>query len=173
MDWLTSAHKVISFTYLWRGVAVGVEGGVGLIICLSPTDRFRYQKMYIIKIEGLIITNWLARHILISVTVFEIQGFEKSQKNTPTPNFGEILPLLCRPGETLNSQLRWILTTCFDPSQDVFATPSPWQTFFKNSFFKISRKIVKKRKKHPPPLILGKYYPFYVVQGRLSIPSLG
>ena len=108
VDWLTSAHKVISVSSLWRGVAVGVEGE-GLIICLSPTDRFRYQKkMYIIKIEGLIITNWLARHILISVTVFEIQGFEKSQKQPPTPDFGEILPWLFCAGETLDSQLSQI-----------------------------------------------------------------
>ena len=30
--------------------------------------------------------------------------------------------------------------------QDVFATPSPWQTFVKNSFFKIPRKPLEHRK---------------------------
>jgi len=30
-----------------------------------------------------------------------------------------------------------------------------------------------KRKQHPPPLILGNYYPDRAVQGKLSIPSLG
>ena len=40
--------------------------------------------MYGVKFVGLLIyNNLLPRQILISVTVFEIQGFEKSQKNPP------------------------------------------------------------------------------------------
>jgi len=66
--------------------------------------------------------------------IFWATGFEKRKKNTP--NFVEILPPLCFPEETLDSQLRQIFSTYFDPSQDDFATPSPWQTFFKNGFSK-------------------------------------
>jgi len=62
--------------------------------------------MYGIKfLDHTISNNLRAWHILIPRTVFEIQGSEKNVKNTPTPNFGEILPRLCRPGETLDSQL--------------------------------------------------------------------
>jgi len=40
-----------------------------------------------IKVVGLLnYNNLLPGRILISPTVFEIQGFEKSKKNTPTPN---------------------------------------------------------------------------------------
>jgi len=31
----------------------------------------------------------------------------------------------------------------------------------------------KKQEKQPPPLILGKYYPDFAIQGRLSVPSQG
>jgi len=93
--------------------------------------------MYEIEFSGLLIySNLLAGHILISSTVFEIQGFDKSQKTTPTPNFGEILPRLCCPAMTLDSHLNHIFPTYFDPFKDVFETSSPWQTFSKNSFFR-------------------------------------
>ena len=65
------------------------------------------ENMYIIFVRLSVYINLLRRHILVSPTVLEIQGFEKSQK-TPTPNFREILLRLCCPGETLNSQLRLI-----------------------------------------------------------------
>jgi len=59
--------------------------------------------MYRIKFVGHDIYNNLRPwHI---GTVFEIQGSEKNVKTPPTPKFGEILPRLCRPGETLDSQL--------------------------------------------------------------------
>ena len=77
---------------------------------------------------------------------YEIQVFEISQKTPPSLISG-ILPRLCCPGETLDSQLNQTFQTYFDPSQDVFETPSPWQTFFKNSFFKISQKPLEISKK--------------------------
>jgi len=41
-------------------------------------------KMYEIKLVGLLIySKLLSRHILIPPTVFDIQGFEKSQKTPP------------------------------------------------------------------------------------------
>ena len=62
------------------------------------------EKMKNIKFIYLWISNnLLSWHILISRTVFEIQRLEKNVKNTPIPNFGEILPWMCRPGETLDS----------------------------------------------------------------------
>jgi len=49
--------------------------------------------MYGIKFVGLLIYNNLfARQILISVTVFEIQGFEKSQKTPPPLILGKYCP---------------------------------------------------------------------------------
>jgi len=49
--------------------------------------------MYQIKfVDLLIYNNLLAGRILISPTVFEIQGFEKSQKTPLTPNLGKYLP---------------------------------------------------------------------------------
>jgi len=84
------------------------------------------KKMYIIKIEGLIIVNLLARHILISVTVFEKQGFKKSQKHPPPLILGKYYTAWPSRGDS-----RFPIN---------FATPSPWQIFFKTSFFKISQK---------------------------------
>jgi len=54
---------------------------------ISKTVR-DIQKGYSTKIFGLIIHNSsLHVHILVSPTVFEKQGFEKSQKQPPTTNF--------------------------------------------------------------------------------------
>jgi len=62
--------------------------------------------MYRIKFVGLLIyNNELAGHISLSPTIFEIPGFEKSKKKETTLKFGELLPQLCCPGETLDSQL--------------------------------------------------------------------
>jgi len=74
-------------------------------------------------------------------------GVRKISKNTPTPNFGEILLPLCCPTLSLDSQLGQIFKTYFDPSQDVFETPSPWLTFFQNSFYEIFQKPLEISKK--------------------------
>jgi len=79
------------------------------------------------KFIGLLIyNNVLVRHIVISPTVFETQGFEKCQKNIPTPYFEETLPRLRCLGETrFPLSRRQIFRKYFDPCQDVFGTPSP------------------------------------------------
>jgi len=63
--------------------------------------------------------------VLISITDFEIQGFEK---DTPTPNFAETLPQLCCPGKTgfpgLKEKEKNRKRRYFDPSQDVFGNRS-------------------------------------------------
>jgi len=93
--------------------------------------------------DDLILTSML---VLISLTVFEIRGFKISWKNSPAPNFEEILPRLCCQGKTLNSPLKLTFQTYFDPSQDVLGTSSPWQTFVKYSFFEVSQKTLEIKK---------------------------
>jgi len=64
-----------------------------------------------------------------------MRGFEISQKTPPPLILGNIDPtVLSR--DTLNPQLKQTFQTYFDPSQDVFGTPSPWQTYFKTPFLK-------------------------------------
>ena len=76
---------------------------------------------------------------MISPTVFEIQGSKKNAKNTPTPNLREIFPRLCCQTLSLNFLVRTNILNLFWPKSRRFATPSPWKTFLKNSFFEISQ----------------------------------
>ena len=59
-------------------------------------------------IGQLVSSNLLPEHILISLTVFKKQTFEICGKKIPTPTFGEILPQLRCPRETLDPQLKQI-----------------------------------------------------------------
>jgi len=63
-----------------------------------------------------------------------------------TPNFGELLPRLCRPGETLDSQFRQILNV-FWPKSRRLCDPQPLTNFFKNSFFQNISNTVRDIKK--------------------------
>jgi len=84
---------------------------------------------------------------LIYPTVFEIRGFEKSQK-TPPPLIWENIGPHCAFQWRLDSQLRQIFWTYFDPIKDFFETASPWQTVNKNRFLQRSQKpleILKKK----------------------------
>jgi len=78
--------------------------------------------------------------VFISPTVFEIQRFEKSQITPPTRNFSEIMPRLGFPGKT-RFPVKTNISKIFSPKSRRLWHPSPWQTYFKNSFFfKISQK---------------------------------
>jgi len=64
-----------------------------------------------------------------------------------------------------------ILKKCIEPNLLIFKFTIiylPGTVWYCGPFLRYRRP--KRHKKHPPPLVLEKYYPDFAVQGRLSIP---
>ena len=92
-------------------------------------------------VDLLIFNNLLVGRILISPTVFEIQGFEKSQKTPLTPNVGEIFPRLCCQTRSLDSQLEKYFERILTQVRTFLEPLAPDKLFEKQFFRNISKPV--------------------------------